>query len=278
MDRRAAARLLGGEVVGNKILCPGPAHSRADRSLAVTFSSSAPDGFTVHSFAGDTWTACKDHVRAALGIKRERVPVEFSEQSKPTDTIKFALDIWGNTQSARGTIVETYLLSRRIKFPDCADIRYHPSLKYDDVRLPSMVALFRDIVTDEPCGIHRTFLNPNGTKRDRRMLGRAKGAAIKLDADENVSLGLVIGEGIETCLSGRELGFGPSWSLGSADAIASFPVLSGIECITFLGEDDKTGANERAIKSCAKRWLSTGAQAILQLPVSGDMNSVLADE
>ena len=56
--------------------------------------------------------------------------------------------------------------------------------------------------------------------------------AIKLDADENVEQGLHIGEGIETCLAGRQLDFKPCWALGSAGAIRGFPVLSGIEALT----------------------------------------------
>jgi hypothetical protein len=35
-----------------------------------------------------------------------------------------------------------------------------------------MVALFRDIRTNEPCAIHRTFLHGAGRKLDRKMLGR----------------------------------------------------------------------------------------------------------
>ena len=46
---------------------PGPGHSRADRSLSIKINPSAPDGFIVHSFAGDSPTDCRDHVRAALG-------------------------------------------------------------------------------------------------------------------------------------------------------------------------------------------------------------------
>jgi hypothetical protein len=53
-----------------------------------------------------------------------------------------------------------------------------------------MRALFRDIWTNLACGIHRTFLDEAGAKLGRKMLGRAGGAAIKLDADEDVTLGL----------------------------------------------------------------------------------------
>jgi hypothetical protein len=61
------ARLLGGEVRGQQILCPGPGHSPEDRSLAVKINGHGDD-FVVHSFSGDDIIACKDHVRAKLGL------------------------------------------------------------------------------------------------------------------------------------------------------------------------------------------------------------------
>ena len=70
-----------------------------------------------------------------------------------------------------------------------------------------MVALFRDITTAKPCGIHRTFLDCNGRKLDRKMLGRARDAAIKLDQDGDVTLGLHVGEGVETCMAARQAGW-----------------------------------------------------------------------
>src|SRR5207248_1762914 len=47
---------------------PGPGHSPKDRSLSIKLNPSAPDGFVVHSFAGDDPLQCKDHVRSKLGI------------------------------------------------------------------------------------------------------------------------------------------------------------------------------------------------------------------
>jgi hypothetical protein len=46
----------------------GPGHSAADRSLCIKLDSGAPDGFVVHSFAGDDAIACKDFVRSRLGL------------------------------------------------------------------------------------------------------------------------------------------------------------------------------------------------------------------
>jgi hypothetical protein len=69
-DVRAAARALKGDVSGrNGVVCPGPGHSRQDRSLSVRLDPGAPDGFVVHSFAGDDPIICKDHVRERLGIE-----------------------------------------------------------------------------------------------------------------------------------------------------------------------------------------------------------------
>lgn len=69
-DLRASARLLGGDVSGGGIVCPGPGHSGRDRSLSVKFDAKAPDGFVVHSFAGDDELTCRDHVRERLGLPR----------------------------------------------------------------------------------------------------------------------------------------------------------------------------------------------------------------
>jgi hypothetical protein len=61
------AETLGGEVSGGQVLAPGPGHSAQDRSLSVKLDDAAPDGFVVHSFAGDDPIACRDHVRRKLG-------------------------------------------------------------------------------------------------------------------------------------------------------------------------------------------------------------------
>jgi hypothetical protein len=63
---REIARALGGEVIGrDRVAAPGPNHSKRDRSLSILITS---DGFVVHSFSGDDWRVCRDHVRAALGL------------------------------------------------------------------------------------------------------------------------------------------------------------------------------------------------------------------
>jgi hypothetical protein len=63
---REAGFLLGGEARGNRVSCPGPGHGKHDRSLSIKFTHNAPDGFLVHSFAGDDPLDCRDYVRERL--------------------------------------------------------------------------------------------------------------------------------------------------------------------------------------------------------------------
>lgn len=282
LDPRAVARALGGEATGRNVVAPGPGHSRADRSLSIKIDAAACDGFIVHSFAGDDPLGCRDHVRHAIGLseracRRKRLtprrpwrdPVRSDDV---TTSITLALRIWNEAHDPRGTVVEAYLRSRKLVLSDGLSghvLRFHPALKFNGALAAGFVALFRDVATNEPCGLHRTFLSRDGCKLGRRMLGRAKHAAIKLDADEDVTLGLVIGEGLETGLAARLAGFSPVWTLGSAGAIATFPVLPGIEAINILGEIDDGGANRRAAQACAARWMKAGHEAFVIAPLSG---------
>ena len=180
--------------------------------------------------------------------------------------------------------METYLAGRCLDLPDDVALRvlrHHPRLRHaqSGTSWPAMVGLLRDLRTDRPTGIHRTFLRPDGSgapvEKPKLMLGRAANAAIKLDADENVTHGLVVTDGIETALAARILGFKPTWALGSATAIDGLPLLPGVEALTICGEVDKSGANARAVKASADRWLAAGCEVSILDPDFGDLNDVL---
>jgi hypothetical protein len=196
------------------------------------------------------------------------------------------LRVWREARHPAGTAAETYLGGRGLPLAGVGGdvIRFHAALRlvHPDAGprkgdfFGGMVSLFRDLTTNEPCGITRTFIDRNGRpfvdangKKIRKMLGRARRAAVKLDADEDVTLGLHLSEGIETGIAARLAGFRPVWALGSAGAIAAFPVLPGIEAITILGEMDDGGANQRATRICAARWMEAGREALLVEPVAG---------
>jgi putative DNA primase/helicase len=269
LDPCIMAHALGGDAHGHHIVAPGPGHSRADRSLSIKIDQAAPDGFYCHSFSGDDWRACRDHVRRAIGRgawqpQRTRRAVVRADGGR----IALALRMWGGARDPRGTLAAAYLASRGLTWTDdiAGDVIRYQAGAHGGI----MIALLRDVTTNEPCGVHRTFLDSAGRKLDRKMLGRARGAAIKLDADENVTLGLHIGEGVETCLAARLAGFRPVWAVGSASSIAALPVLGGIETITVLGEVNDGGANRRAAQACAERWIAAGRESYVVTPLSGD--------
>jgi Toprim domain len=207
-------------------------------------------------------------------------PDDSDEESR---RIEKALEIWDEAVDPRRTLVETYLGGRALLLTDAlADhvIRYHrkcPWYDYDAdglILVPAMVVAMRSIATDEITAVQRTRLSPEGEKVERRMLGLARGAAVKLDADERVTDRLVVGEGVETAMTARQIGLRPTWALGSAHAIAAFPVLDGIERLTILAENDE--ANERAKDACATRWYGAHRDVFISCPTIGnDLNDAL---
>lgn len=224
-------------------------------------------------------------VSMLAGHAPPRKPPPGRYTDNPADTSSLALRIWRESGDPRGTPVETYLRSRRLELPDEAAneaIRFHADCLFGSERFPAMVCLARNIVTNFPHAIQRTALSHEWTeiKRDgktyRLTLGPVRNCAVKIDAD--VTAGLAIGEGLETCLAARDLGFRPCWALGSGGAIAAFPVLPGIDALTILAEIDATGANARAVKTCGTRWRGAGREVIVVWPKSGsDINDAIRE-
>ena len=231
----------------------------------------------IHSFAGDPWQECRDYVRERLRIERQNAPRRPAEARRPAPPLEDegrekkiadALSLWAASVDPRGTIVERYLNSRALDIgEDIAGtvLRWHPGAG-------TLLALFRNVHTDAPQAVSRTFLDREGRKIERKFLGPVGGAAVKLDPDENVLGGLHIGEGIETCLAARRFGLKPAWALGSKGAIGAFPVLSGVECLTLLTEPD-AGAE---VEACASRWHAAGREVFINRPMIGkDLNDVI---
>jgi len=203
-------------------------------------------------------------------------------------TRNLALALWRAAVDPRGTLVEQYLKFRALELPDAAAneaTRFHPDCPFTAERFPAMVCLVRNIVSNEPQGLHRTALAPDGTaiKRDgktfRMSLGTIAGGAIKLDPDEDVTQGLCIGEGVETCLSGRQMGLPPVWSAVNTGGVADFPVLSSIEGLHIFKEhDDAGGQSAGDVEACARRWHDAGRAVIIVEPdIGNDLNDELRE-
>ena len=69
IELHSLARALGGLVSNGEVHCPGPNHSKTDRSLSVRPDANAPDGFVVHCFSPkDDPIRCRDYVREKLNL------------------------------------------------------------------------------------------------------------------------------------------------------------------------------------------------------------------
>jgi hypothetical protein len=176
-------------------------------------------------------------------------------------SLALAISIWREAMPPEGSILETYLrVVRGCWLPGCNSLRYHATCPRGSERLPAMIALMTDPVTNTPVGIHRTFLRADGNGKvehgtAKMMLGKA--GVIRLVDDDQVTLSLGIAEGIETALAIMvRSGWGPVWAVGSAGGIRAFPVLRGIECLTIFPDADGSGVGQDAAEACAQRWLA----------------------
>jgi hypothetical protein len=295
---------LGGDVVSGQVLCPGPRHSQKDRSLAV---KPVPGGFVVFSHSGDDWKDCHDYVRERLGLpawrpgdeQYRRVPprhlrafdlaVIEAEECRPYTAgemkrIARAVAIWNEGVDPRNTPARTYLnQARKLDLPsDLAGrvLRFHPKCPWRDentgqtVFIPVLLAAFTSFDTGAVTAIHRIRVDQpyRWPKADRMMLGSLLRAAVLLDPLGDT---LAIGEGVETCMAGRQLGFAPVWALGSVGRIAKFPVFDGVTTLRVLGEAG--AASAQAIEHCSPRWHRAGRAVRTIMPDDGcdDLNTEL---
>jgi putative DNA primase/helicase len=309
MNLQTIAQALGGEVTGRQVLAPGPGHSPKDRSLAVSISSHAPDGFICYSHAGDDWRACRDYVRGKLGLP-EWQPGDDREQQRTIQPwqidkwdfgvidaqtedgkrseddlirIERAQALWKEAGDPRHTPAEDYLRARALNLLDDLArtvLRFHPRTPWrnEDTgrteRIPCLIAAFRSIDDDMITAVHRIRVDQPGRwpKTERRMLGVVHRAAIKLApaGDE-----LLIAEGLETAMSPRQNGMTiPCWALGSVGAISFFPTMLGIRKLKIAREPGN--ASERAIRICRQRWWRAGRGVIIIRSASGgDLNDAI---
>jgi putative DNA primase/helicase len=279
IDLRTLQAALGGRISGGQVLCPGPNHSKADRSLAV--KPAASGGFVVHSFSGDNWRICRTHVSDRLGWRPGWRPlfalsierIKYRINSK----VERAKAIWSGGQDPRGTLAERYLKSRKLRLPAelCGPtLRFHPRCPWrsgDKVEsIPCLIAAFTSISNDTVTGIHRIRLDRPECwpKVERKMLGSVRGSAIMLDPAKER---LAVAEGVESALAARQLGFGATWALGSA---REFAPIDGVNELVILGEGD--AASRKAAEACARLWQDQGRAVSLAVPASGgDFNDLL---
>ena len=162
-------------------------------------------------------------------------------------------------------------------------IGWHPAVYFNESghalhgrKLGAIIAVMTDPVNAESTGaISRTYIHEGRKVGKAKTLGKPAGI-VRLSEDADVLEGLHIAEGLETALDVMAEGFRPCWSTGSTAIMAKFPVLSGIEALTIIADNDLNGAGERAAAAVASRWREAGKEARVWRPKSiGDLNDIL---
>ncbi|TCL09544.1 Toprim domain-containing protein [Shimia isoporae] len=281
---------LGGEWRGNVGRAPCPAHDGTDNNLVISHGN---NGIVMYCHShgcdfrditnelrnrglwsgkpDDNWTPPSPAQRAEN--RRRQAQHEAQRVAK-------AKEQWAGSQRLDGTLGDRYL--NRTRGRDgrgILDLRFHPRIFYSQAEwAPAMIAAVRNVVTGQFQGVHRTFLNDDGTKHAnaRTVKGIAHHGAIMLDPFDAVTTGLSICEGIEDGLAIRKHQT-PVWAMLNKNNIAELPVLNGIEHLTIFADRDADEGGLNAAKMCRRRWQDASVEVSVLLPIGGkDADEVLA--
>ena len=170
-----------------------------------------------------------------------------------------AQGLWHEATSIRGSLGEQYF--REHRHLDVAQLEVSHALRWHG-GIRAVVALMTDPMSVAPLGIHRTFLGPNGAKLERKMLGPQ--GVVRLSADDAVTTGLGVTEGIEDGIAVMLSAWRPVWAAASAGGISKLPVLAGVQALTIFADADTAGL--QAAETCRDRWRAAGREVVIAAP------------
>jgi DNA polymerase I-like protein with 3'-5' exonuclease and polymerase domains len=285
------ADLIGEPLVHGKMHCPY--HDDDTPSLHVY-----SDHF--HCFGCGAHGGHLDWLREVEGLSADAASdvifhwqgrISSARRDNDERTLKLASALWQAAKPIADTPAIRYLAEVRgidvEILPADAPLRFHPRCTFGmGQRLPCLIALYRDVESDEPAGIHRIALTPEvlaGGQVERRSLGRwPKPRAIKLWPATTI---LYLGEGIETVLAAAtRLPYRdgalmqPAWAAVSTGGIRQFPLLPNVQELRLLLDHDTEG--EACAVPCRERWEAAGHKVTrLRPPQPGhDFNDVVLEK
>lgn len=262
--------------VGNHRL-PCPSCDKGARDDALSVKITAPGDGVFHCFRCE-WAG-------RIG-KTTYQPIQRTERNPDWNKLDRIRALIDRSEPIRGTIGEKYLISRSIELRppgglfDDNTLRYVPDCWHwpSESKLPCMIGVITNAATNEIQAVHQTFLKADGSgyidkkNKHRLFFGPTLGGVIRLTADEDVSTGLCIAEGIETAFSGLMAGY-PTWVVLWDGGISKFPLLDCVESLTILTDNDEAGM--KAARKCAERWCGREVR-IVPAPY-GDWNNRLME-
>ena len=294
MTAAAIASALGGTCRSNGWWrCRCPIHAGRGLTLALR------DG--ERGLIVKCWAGCQPRdVLAELG-RRDLLNANSGDTTKPPDPaaerrrrdaeavhrqqrITLARDMWHSALPAIGTVVEWYLRGRGITVPMAPSIRFigmHTSYGRHGPsgdRRPVMVAAVEH-VENGLVGVSRTFLAIDGRCKatlapPRLFTGPVAGGAVRLAPATET---LMVGEGIETCLSAMQATAWPAWAALSTSGLVALALPAIVRTVVILADHDVSGVGERAARAAAQQWRAEGRQVSIYMSpcVGRDANDCL---
>ena len=288
-DSQAAriATALGGYKSGGGWMALCPAHNDSTPSLSLrdandgrvlVFCHAGCDQKTVIAALAERhlWKtgASENRTGPKIGL-RPRAPIELDANDR--NRTVGALRVWAKASPSIGTPVEIYLRLRGITIAIPETLKFHCGLRHPTGKLlPAMVAIVVHGTNNRPVGIHRTFLDPlthdkSSVKPNKMMLGPCRGAVVRLGP---TTTPLLIGEGLETCLSAMQATRLSAWAALSTSGMAALDLPRDIPDVVIIADGDAPG--DRAATTAARRWACAGRRVRIARPPTGkDFNDVL---
>ena len=285
MTAESIAKALGGRKADREWKARCPAHN--DRKPSLSIRDGNDGKVLVRCRSGCTQESVITALRnrglwTGKGSKRLKGTASFGTKNSPdraddAKRSKSALKIWQSTQSANGTVVETYLAARGLQLPLPPTLRFHKGLKHaSGTTWPAMVALVTRGADNVPLAIHRTFLARDGSGKapvdpQKMMLGPCRGGAVRLAPAGDV---LMVGEGIETSLAAMQARGLPAWAALSTSGLLALDLPQIVRDVIVLADGDEAG--KAAARGSALRWRREGRRVRIAFPPDGcDFNDVL---
>lgn len=215
-------------------------------------------------------------------------PAAKERNTKQTERSKeLALRLWRGSRPATGTLADRYLTARGL-----AGLAQSPALRFcgdcwhreTHSSHPAMIALITD-ANNQPLGIHRTFLAPDGSGKAaiepaRKSLGTVWGGAIRLaaSAPHVVPFEIVVGEGLESSASaGRLLNQVPWAAISAGNLGRGLALPFEVRAVVIAADADERG--RKAANKAWHRWTAEGRKVRVGTPdkPGSDFNDLLRE-
>lgn len=270
MSPEAIAHALGGRRSGRGFSAKCPLHGDRHPSLSIWVDEKGRLG--VHCHAGCPWGDLVRYLKSRNLWDDGPVAEPGQDRAYRRERLIEARDLWAETVPLELTPGEFYLRTwRHIGIAPGPRVRWH-------WKSFSLVALITDPISDAKVGVHVTRLAKLTNRKDGHPLIIGRSGVIRLHEGSGL---VVVGEGIETALSGAQMVpyADGAWCALSSGGIARLRLPSSFGNVGLLVDRDRSGAGERACRRGAEALVKARASRRIRLlwPPTGyaDFNDAL---